>query len=285
MTCGIYKLTNTVNGKFYIGSAKDIDFRVERHFSNLRHESHCNAHLQRAWNQYGNVFISSVLEETDEQNLLIREQYYLDLFKPYLIDIGYNIGRSASGGDNLTSHPHRERIIAKMKASLQKRLIERTEEEKRLKSESMLGERNPNYGNKWSEEVKKRASENKKGIPFKGDKNTLSKKLKEWWANSENHAKMSDMRKGVGNGFYGKNHSEKSIEKMRHSQKSIVEIKRSNNQPLAPNSIAVTINDIKYMSATEAARAIGVNHTTIMNRVRSQNPKFGNYKFAEENQI
>ena len=56
-----------------------------------------------------------VLEEGIEpEKLLVREQYYLDTFKPYLRGVGYNIGSKAEGGDNITHNPNREAFIEKM---------------------------------------------------------------------------------------------------------------------------------------------------------------------------
>lgn len=61
---GVYKITNTVNGKVYIGSTT-IGFknRWATHRNELRNRRHCNKHLQRAWNKYGeNAFSFEVLE-------------------------------------------------------------------------------------------------------------------------------------------------------------------------------------------------------------------------------
>ena len=50
---GIYKITCTATGKFYIGSAKDIQHRLARHKSDLGRNVHHNILLQRAVNKYG----------------------------------------------------------------------------------------------------------------------------------------------------------------------------------------------------------------------------------------
>lgn len=50
---GVYQIYNTVNGKRYIGSSIHIEQRFKEHLRNLRANKHVNAHLQSAWNKYG----------------------------------------------------------------------------------------------------------------------------------------------------------------------------------------------------------------------------------------
>lgn len=115
MKSGIYKITNEVNGKFYIGSSSDIDYRWEvEHRGSLNRNQHINPKLQHAWNFYGgDKFTIIVLEEVEPKKELLmeREQYYLDLWKPYHRTIGYNICPTAFGGDNLKYHPKGKEII------------------------------------------------------------------------------------------------------------------------------------------------------------------------------
>ena len=115
MKSGIYKITNEINGKFYIGSSSNIDYRWEiEHKGSLNRNQHCNPKLQHAWNFYGeNKFTITILEEVEPKKelLLEREQYYLDLWKPYHRTIGYNICSTSEGGDNLKYHPRGKEII------------------------------------------------------------------------------------------------------------------------------------------------------------------------------
>jgi group I intron endonuclease len=62
---GVYKITNTADGKVYIGStAIDTDHRWSTHRALLRTGKHYNRHLQNAWNKYGeSVFTFEVVEE------------------------------------------------------------------------------------------------------------------------------------------------------------------------------------------------------------------------------
>jgi len=81
---GIYTITNTVNGKFYIGSASHLSMRWNYHKSKMRgNKSDCRI-LQKAWNKYGEEnFTFRIIElVADKKNLLEREQFYLDSMKP-----------------------------------------------------------------------------------------------------------------------------------------------------------------------------------------------------------
>lgn len=101
--CGVYKIINKKNGKFYIGSSKNIYKRWDQHKNDLRNNCHDNGHLQNAWNKYGeNNFEFEIIEECDDKIQFEREQYYLNTLKPF-DDNGYNIVRQISskyGSDN-----------------------------------------------------------------------------------------------------------------------------------------------------------------------------------------
>ena len=87
---GIYKISNKVDGKCYIGSAKNIKIRWKIHKSDLRLGKHHSIKLQRAWNKYSaNSFIFSIIERCETERLLEREQYWLDFLNP--VKHGYNI--------------------------------------------------------------------------------------------------------------------------------------------------------------------------------------------------
>lgn len=80
---GIYKITNTYNNKFYIGSSINIDKRWYRHITDLNCCKHHNKHLQRAWKKYGkNSFTFEIIELCKPEDLLKSEQFYLDLLNP-----------------------------------------------------------------------------------------------------------------------------------------------------------------------------------------------------------
>ena len=78
----IYKISNNINSKVYIGSTKDLNKRWNDHKSSLIKNKHYNKHLQRFVNKYGiDTLTFSIIEKVDDNNnLLIREQIYIDMF-------------------------------------------------------------------------------------------------------------------------------------------------------------------------------------------------------------
>lgn len=91
---GIYQITNQKDGKFYVGSARDVRKRLRTHLRMLRTGSHSSPHLQRAWLRDGEqAFRYDLIEEAGPENLIEREQHWLDATCCYDDTIGYNICR------------------------------------------------------------------------------------------------------------------------------------------------------------------------------------------------
>ncbi len=90
---GIYRIVNIKNNKIYIGSSKNINKRKYEHFNLLSKNSHDNDYLQKSYNKYGkNSFKFEVIEYINNINeLLIREQYWINKYVSYNRNIGYNI--------------------------------------------------------------------------------------------------------------------------------------------------------------------------------------------------
>lgn len=91
--CGIYQITNIINGKIYIGSSNNILQRWKNHIRELEANKHGNIYLQRDWTEYQKEnFIFEVLEQCEENVRYTVEQNYLDKFMPfYRTGNGYNI--------------------------------------------------------------------------------------------------------------------------------------------------------------------------------------------------
>lgn len=80
---GIYMIYCKTNGKKYIGSSKNIKNRLYKHRSHLRRNTHCNPHLQNAFNKYKeNSFKIEIIKICKLEELLMWEQYCIDELKP-----------------------------------------------------------------------------------------------------------------------------------------------------------------------------------------------------------
>lgn len=99
---GIYKITNKVNGKIYVGSTTDFCGRWNSHLDGLKKQKHPNRHLQFAYNKYGeeSFEFEILLEIKNIEQLIEFEQIFLDKLLPFN-DNGYNICRLVGNGGHL----------------------------------------------------------------------------------------------------------------------------------------------------------------------------------------
>jgi hypothetical protein len=94
---GIYQIRCRENGKIYIGSAVNLQWRWHSHRRDLNNGVHVNPHLQSAWNLYGEAsFEFSVLECVDERRLLMTEQLWINKTGCTDRRIGFNVMREAT---------------------------------------------------------------------------------------------------------------------------------------------------------------------------------------------
>lgn len=130
---GIYKITNEINKKYYVGSACDLYKRYKDHRSALENNRHHNKQLTRFVNKYGlDKLKFCLLEECKPEELELKEQYYItdgkNLFNE-TIDV-----KSCNRGKKL-SEEHKQRISKSIKA----KRIKRSDETKAKISEANKG--------------------------------------------------------------------------------------------------------------------------------------------------
>ena len=155
MKSGIYKIINKINGKYYIGSSKDISNRIKQHFHNLRHDKHINPYLQRSYNKYGDdAFYHEVVEYVNDHMLFEAEERHISTSDKELL---YNIG-AVGGGDNISDHPNKEDIIQRISSSMILHIASLSDAEKEHRSSIMRADLNPNYGNRWNDEQRAEVS-------------------------------------------------------------------------------------------------------------------------------
>lgn len=199
MIVGIYKITNLINGKIYIGQSKNC----EKRFSEHRTSEH-NQHLLRAYEKYGfENFSFEIIEEARESELDDLEEKYIKEYDSMNPSIGYN--KRSGGGRPRFSEETAEKIKKNRWTSEQRALVsarqrdplldaERrkaisdhyqnlSEEEKQKRKDQL----NMHVGKKRSEETKNRMSESQKKVDRsakKSEESNLkrSEKMKELWA-------------------------------------------------------------------------------------------------------
>jgi group I intron endonuclease len=106
---GIYRWVNLKNGKTYIGSSVDLGKRLQKYYNyNYLIDPKRNMIILKTLIKYGySNFKVEILEFCNKDEVLAREQYYLDLLKPE-----YNILTAA--GSSL-GYKHLEETKVKMK--------------------------------------------------------------------------------------------------------------------------------------------------------------------------
>jgi len=98
MKTGIYQIKSISTNIIYIGSAVNIKTRWSRHRSDLLKQAHHSEFLQRHYNKYGLKDLEfSVIEECEKENLLLREQYFLDT-----LSCDFNIAKIAGSCIGIT---------------------------------------------------------------------------------------------------------------------------------------------------------------------------------------
>lgn len=91
---GIYKITNLISGKVYVGCASNIKRRMSGHKYDLRKEKHNNNYLQKAWNKYGEKsFTFEVIEKCEISNLHTKEHYWVIKLNCLDRQFGYNLNQ------------------------------------------------------------------------------------------------------------------------------------------------------------------------------------------------
>lgn len=127
---GIYAILCVATGMYYIGGTKDLHRRNQDHRRELGAGRHHSSHLQRAWDKHGaEAFSFEVIEPCSRKIVGEREQWYLDSFRPFDHEIGYNNKSTISW--NTTQDMSPEVKAALGKSHVGKRVSEETKDKLR----------------------------------------------------------------------------------------------------------------------------------------------------------
>ena len=160
--CGIYKITNNVNGKVYIGQSINIEARWKDHINTLNRNISHSVLLQRAWNKYGQEnFSFEILELCSEDMLDDVEIKYIEFYDA--CRNGYNI---ESGGNK--NKCMSESTKQKLREKAKERLSDPTKNPMYDKHHTAKTKEKISISNKGrilSEEMKKKLSDVRMGHP------------------------------------------------------------------------------------------------------------------------
>jgi group I intron endonuclease len=128
----IYKVTNNINQKNYIGFTDNFENRIKRHIINIKYRNH---HFYNALKKYGveNFSFEIIYQSLDEIHCLkVMEPYFIKLYDSF--NNGYNM---TIGGEGCFGYKH-------------------TKETKKLlseKSKLLVGDKNGFYNKKHTKET------------------------------------------------------------------------------------------------------------------------------------
>jgi len=167
---GIYVIRTKINNRIYIGSAINLYNRMHTHLTHFKKNCHRNCKLQRFVNKYGieNIYFEC-LELCKKENLVKREQYYIDTLNPF-----YNIAKIAGStlGTKMTEEQRSKLSKARKGISFSKGRILSDETKQKISLKAKERGLHPNFikasieankGRKHSQEnIDKRIEKQKK---------------------------------------------------------------------------------------------------------------------------
>jgi group I intron endonuclease len=203
----IYRLLCEETGKSYIGQTKyDISARFKEHVNGSQFGKN---KLANAIRKYGaDKFQQILLDEVEDDIANARERYYVKFYDSF--HNGYN---STRAGEWVPKPPVTDKTREKMGRN------------NRWKDKPRYGAENPNYGKKWSAEMKAAMSEKKKGI-----------------ATRTGAVLSEDTKKKIGDANRGNAYRTGQINSDEHRRK-ISEANKGKKRPIAEKEYDITFPD------------------------------------------
>lgn len=229
----VYIHENKENGKKYVGiTSCDVKVRWKNGFGYSDRLPIGRALRKYGWDGFKHEVLYSDLTEEDAKKIEIELIKELGTQNP---DQGYNI---CAGGEGVTGWHPSELTRKKISTAAKKR----------------TGEKNPNFGHKWTDDMKQKAGEKKLRKNLSAD--TL-KRMSE---------AAVERNKKFGNSFKGKKHNTSSKQLISESRSRPVKMFDFNGKLLA-----------EYPSIKKASEQTGINKVAISNCCRGQTKTSGGY--------
>lgn len=194
----IYKITNTENGKSYIGRAKHFKKRMNAHIS-LSLKDEPKQHIHRSIKKFGWENFSKTILEENVENMSEREMFFID--KHDTFKNGYNMTSGGENNDGYVYGEHHSNQIKKAFSVIEENgktkghnLAIKMVENRR----SYEGDKNPFYGKNHSDETKL--------------------KMRKPKSNTEKMKKSEETKRKISNTLKGIKRSEESRKKMKEAK-------------------------------------------------------------------
>lgn len=249
----VYQITYEPTGQYYVGSTASCSKRWERHRYEMRNGRHHNRYISEVIAKSGYAqddwTFLVISEHPTEPEARKAEERFIRLGRRSRMCL--NIGRHATGGDNLSNHPDKEAIISKRRNAQLILLSSMTAAEKRQKW-GKTGSANGMFGRTHSAEAKELVSKANAGHSRnKGCRRSVETRVK--------LSAVASARLGEANPFFGKSHSAATREKL----------SKANKGRKPPNQRPVSCDGESYEGVTDAARSIGVSPALVIYRIKS----------------
>lgn len=212
MVYSVYKITNRLSGKCYIGITKNFDRRLKEHFRtayNINSKSY-NIKFYQAIRKYGphNFDYAVIYQSNELTHIREMERYFVLQENSYFK--GYNSTPGGDGKDAEVSYQTKLKLRKVLKG------LKRSQEFKEKRREYMLTEKNPMLGSTHKPEVREVLSEKKSEYNKKcswynnGKKNSFTDKNpgEGWCLGRLNQKPSTKGRKWYNNGQENKLFSE-----------------------------------------------------------------------------
>jgi group I intron endonuclease len=157
----VYKHTNKINGKVYIGITRKKPLARWEYGNGYRHNAHFSSAIEKyGWDAFSHEILYSGLTEDEALDI---ERNLISKYNSANREFGYNIelgGRKRGATSEETLEKLRQRMLGANNHNYGKHLSEET---RRKLSECNTGEKHPKWGTHHSEETRKKIGETNRG--------------------------------------------------------------------------------------------------------------------------
>ncbi len=158
----IYKTTNLVNGKIYVGQTRKTGVAFKRYMGG-------GLYLNRAIKKYGKEnfkkeILETLYESATQEDLNDRETFWIAKLNSQDLNVGYNLisGGAYNHTDRVGKYTHSEETKQKMRDAAVAR-IDRVIGQKKIAKKNKNGQRTYKSGHRFSDEHRRNLSEAHKG--------------------------------------------------------------------------------------------------------------------------